>query len=323
MRQAILELLKEHRENFVSGEEISRKFGISRTAVWKHINRLKEEGYDIESVTKLGYKLKGIPDTLLPEEIKSRLQTKLIGQNIYYFSEIGSTNYYCKALGDKGVSEGAIVIAESQQSGRGRFGRTWISPPQKGLYFSLLLRPRITPQEASRLTFLAAVTVADVLDTHFNLKAGIKWPNDLLHKGKKFAGILLEMKAEAERIDYLVLGIGINVNNKPEEFSGDLAETATSLFIEKGVAISRVELLTTIINGLEKAYFDYLNNGFCKVLELWKKYNITLGKTVTVTNWQTNWSGLAKDIDPNGGLILVLPDGTEKTVYSGDITLKV
>ena len=323
MRQAILELLKKHQEIFISGEEISKRFGISRTAVWKHINRLKEEGYDIESVTKLGYKLKEIPDTLLPEEIKSRLKTKVIGQEIHYFPEIVSTNSYCKTLGDKGVSEGAAVIAESQQNGRRRFGRTWISPPQKGLYFSLLLRPKISPQEASRLIFLTAVTVACVLDTHFNLKAGIKWPNDLILNGKKFAGILLEMKAEAEQVDYLVLGVGINVNNKPEEFPGDLAKTATSLFIEKGLTLSRVELLTTILNTLEKAYFNYLNNGFGRVLELWKKYNITLGKRVTVTNWQTNWSGLAKDINPYGGLILVLPDGTEKTMYSGDVTLKV
>lgn len=322
MRQAILKLLKAHPELYLSGEEISQKLGISRTAVWKHMNKLRDEGYDIESVTKLGYKLKGIPDLLLPEEIKSRLNTKVIGHTIYSFPEIDSTNSYCKTLGEKNAPEGTLVVAEHQLKGRGRLGRTWISPAGRGLWFSLLLRPKISPQEASRLTILAAVAIARVLHDRYHLKAGIKWPNDLLLAGKKFSGILLEMKAEADQVNYLVLGIGINVNIPAEEFPEELADIATSLAAEKGSFLSRVDLLTAMLEEIEKLYFDFLGKGFSTIMELWKKYNITLGKTVSITNWQTTWKGRAVEMDTNGGLVVTLPDGTKKTVYSGDVTLK-
>jgi BirA family biotin operon repressor/biotin-[acetyl-CoA-carboxylase] ligase len=321
LRQAIIELLKEGQEDYLSGEEISRKLGISRTAVWKHINKLKEAGYDIDAVTKRGYKLKSMPDTLLPEEIKSQLNTKVLGQHIYYFNEIDSTNRYCKELGEKKAPEGTLVVAEYQEKGRGRLGRTWTSPARKGLWFSLLLRPKIAPQEASRLTLLTAVAVAEALHKQCNLAVGIKWPNDILINGKKIGGILLEIKAEADQINYLVLGIGININVDFEEFPDDLVQIATSLSMEKGFTLSRVEILKVILEKIEEKYCQYLNMGFGPILNLWKKYNVTLGKKVTVTNWQRTWVGWAEDIDPNGGLVLTLPDGTKEIIYSGDVTL--
>jgi len=322
LRERILKLLKASQDGYISGEEISRKLGISRTAVWKHMNKLKDEGYEIEAVTKLGYKLRGIPDLLVPEEIKSKLDTKVMGQRIYYFEEIDSTNSYCKILGEQKVPEGALVVAEHQRSGRGRLGRSWISPAKKGLWFSLLLRPQVSSQEASQLTILAAVAVARVLHRKYQLPVGIKWPNDLLLDGKKFAGILLEMKTEAEQVDYLILGIGVNVNITCEEFPQELAGEATSLQVEKGSSLARVELLTAILKEIEELYLDYLANGFNKIMELWKKYNVTLGQTVSITNWQQTWQGQAYDLDANGGLIILLPDGTMKTFYSGDVTLK-
>ena len=320
MRQAILALLKKHQGSYLSGEEISKILGISRTAVWKHMNKLREEGYDIDSITKMGYKLNRIPDTLLPEEISTYLKTKVLGRDIYYFQEIDSTNYYGKALGEKGVSEGALVLAETQQKGRGRLGRSWNSPPKKGLWFSILLRPQISPQEISLLTLLAATAIVQVLKRKYQLKAGIKWPNDLLLDGRKFAGILTEMKAETDQVNYLVLGIGINVNQGAEDFPEELVNIATSLSLEKGSPLHRAKLLAAILEELENMYFRFLQEGFNFTLELWKKYNITLGQHVVITNWQSTFKGYAEDIDSKGGLIVVLADGTRKTVYSGDVS---
>ncbi|WP_227764039.1 biotin--[acetyl-CoA-carboxylase] ligase [Zhaonella formicivorans] len=322
MREDILNLLKRQQGQFVSGEELSRMLNVSRTAVWKHIQALREEGYRIESFSKLGYRLEGVPDKMLPQEIANGLNTKSLGKNIIFFEEIESTNIEAKKRADQHSPEGLMVIAESQTGGKGRLGRSWLSPAGKGLWFSLILRPPISPLEAGQITLVAAIAITQVLREQYFLPAGIKWPNDILLNSKKVCGILTEMKAEADAVNYLVLGIGINVNLQEADFPEDVRTTATSLAIEQGRQLNRVKLLQTILEALEKLYYSYLEDGFGPVLELWKSYNVTLGKEVKITTWQNTLSGKAVDVDAAGGLVVLLPDGSSQTFYSGDVTLK-
>ncbi|MDS1030982.1 biotin--[acetyl-CoA-carboxylase] ligase [Bacillota bacterium LX-D] len=322
MREKIIDLLKKHPGQYVSGEEISKLLAVSRTAVWKHIKVLQEEGYEISALSKNGYRLERIPDKMLAEEIKNGLETKWLGQEIRYFSEVGSTNNIAKMLGDENAKEGLLVIAEQQNAGRGRLGRNWVSPAGKGLWFSLLLRPKISLLEASQLTIMTVTAIAQVLRNDFNLPVGIKWPNDLLWNGKKVAGILTEVKAEADIVNYVVLGIGINVDMDHNSLPKEIHQTASALSQIKGQPLPRIFLLQKILKGIEVMYEKYLDEGFEFCLKLWKEYNVTLGQEITITTWQKKIKCFAMDLDRMGGLIVLLPDGSRQTFHSGDVTLK-
>lgn len=321
MKEKILDFLR-RKQDYVSGEEISQLLGVSRAAVWKHIKALREEGYAIDSVTRLGYRLREIPDLLLPEEIRHNLGTRKIGQHIIYFPVLDSTNNHAKALGMEGAPEGTIVLAEEQTGGRGRLGRNWCSPYGTGVYMSLLLRPQISPMEAARLTLLAAVAVAEGIREFTGIPVGIKWPNDILFDGKKVVGILTEMHAEMEKVNYVVVGIGINVNHELRQLPPELIGTATSLKEIAGQKISRKGLLQEILRRIEQRYEQWQHEGFLPILTKWKELSCILGSPVVMREGNRMWEGTALDVRESGALVLRLDDGTEKEFSVGEVSLR-
>lgn len=321
MRTNVLALLRRAGDGYISGEEISRQLDVSRTAIWKHIQALKDGGYEIESHPRLGYCLRRSPDVLTPEEVGPLLKTKLLGREIVYFPAIDSTNNEAKKLAAAGCAEGTILLTEEQQGGRGRLSRGWFSPFGKGIWLSVVLRPRFLPQEAPKCTLMTAVAVVKAIRKVTGVPCGIKWPNDILYQGKKLVGILTEMNAEMDAINHVVIGIGINANISPEDLPPDLAAIATSLQIEAGQPVSRRELLTEVLYELEQAYALVNAQGFDPILEQWRQLSVTIGQKVDVIGMNHRFSGVAADIDQDGALLVDTPAGQER-VIAGDVSIR-
>lgn len=319
MRNAILEMLKQNAGQYISGEEISQALQVSRTAVWKHIRTLKQSGYDIEAHSRLGYTLRQTTDRLLPAEIKAHLTSAVLGQEIHYFGEVDSTNNEAKKLAANGCPEGTIVVAEAQVTGRGRLSRGWFSPFGKGIWLSVVLRPPFGPMDAAKCTLMAAVGVNRAINKVTGAGCGIKWPNDILWNGRKIVGILTEMSAEMDAINYVVIGMGINVNI--EEFPDDIAATAASLSFASGHQVSRIQLLTAILSELENVYMLVKQSGFAPALAAWREESITLGKQVKVWGFDSSFNGVAVDIDADGALLVETPQGIER-VLAGDVSIR-
>jgi len=318
VRDEILDLLRVQRD-FISGEDISRRLGVSRTAVWKHIHSLLEEGYDIEARRPLGYRLRGIPDLLLPREIQRDLGTRVMGRRILHFHRVGSTNEVARELARKGSPEGTVVVSEEQTAGKGRWGRSWFSPSCSSISLSLILRPRLTPPDTPQVTLLAAVAVAGALRSACGLEAAIKWPNDVLIGGRKVSGILTELEAEMEAVRFLVLGIGINANQAEEDFPPEMRGRATSLRVESGQAVNRTAVARSLLAELDRWYQVYLQEGFGPVAAGWKGLNLTLGRQVVVSSPQRVWQGIARDLAEDGGLLVELEDGRVTKVLAGEV----
>jgi len=324
VRAKVLALLRRKAGGFVSGEDICHELGISRTAVWKHIQSLREEGYIIDAHFRLGYRFRKAPDILLPEELLPRLRTKVLGQSIHYFPSIGSTNDEAKRLAAAGCPEGTVVIAEVQEAGRGRLSRGWFSPPGKGITMSVVLRPAIPPREAPRCTLAAAVAVHRAISQFAGVACGIKWPNDILDKqsGRKLVGILTEMSAEIDAVNYIVVGIGINVNSTQEDFPPEIAGIAASLAMISGQPFCRPELVAALLDELEQAYFKITNDRFAEILAAWREASLTLGAEVAVFEpGGSGFTGMARDIDAEGALLVETPQGMRRVV-AGDVTLR-
>ena len=322
MRKKILELLRKSGERPLSGEEISRQLEVSRTAIWKHIQTLKNEGYDIESVPKKGYILKESPNRLFPQEILSRLQTRWLGHNICHRDSIDSTNTLAKGLANEGCPNGLVVVAEEQGAGKGRLSRGWISPYAKGIWFSVVLKPPFLPQEASKCTLLAAVAVVKAVNKIAGVHAAIKWPNDILLMGRKLVGILTEMNAEFGHINYVVIGTGINTNATPDDYPEDVKDIAVSVADAATEQFTRVDLLCDILKNMEDLYEKALLDGFAPILEEWRKYSCTLGQEVKVMAPDCTYFGKAEDIDEDGLLIVRKVDGTLEKVMAGDVSIR-
>ncbi|MFA5056160.1 MAG: biotin--[acetyl-CoA-carboxylase] ligase [Dehalococcoidia bacterium] len=318
-KKEILERLRQGTP--VSGEELGRAIGISRTAVWKHINELKRQGYVIDSVPGRGYHFIGAPDDLLPEEIAYGLKTQIMGQRIVYEGEAPSTQAIAKALASQGAAEGTIVVAETQSGGRGRVGRPW-SSPRGGIYFSIILRPDINPGEALRLPLVAGVAVAQAIKREINLEPRLKWPNDIMIETKKVGGILTEMSAEPDRLDWVIIGIGLNVNTPHDSFSQEVEESAISLMEAAGREIPRVKLLQAILVEFESLYGSLAGRGFEPIRAVWKALSNTIGAHVVVTLPSGQIKGLAEDIDSDGALILKKADGAVERIVAGVIKLR-
>lgn len=321
MKKTILEMLRSAGGKFVSGEIIAEKLEVSRTAIWKHIQSLRKRGYTISSSERLGYKLDETPDLLLPEIIQYGLQTEIIAaeNKILYKVSVDSTNEIAKKAAYDGAADGTIIVAEEQTGGKGRLQRNFFSPKEKGIWFSIILRPQCTPKDAPKFTLMAAVAVVRAFEK-FNLTAKIKWPNDILFDGRKLVGILTEMSAEIGHVNYIVVGIGINVNIKREEFPADIREIAASLSEIAGETLSRVEIFRAVLEEIDRLYINY---DFDEIFKLWRQYNITLGKKVTVLSAESGdiFSGKAVDIDSDGALIVDTADG-RKIVYAGDVSIR-
>lgn len=321
MRTKILELLR-NREDYLSGEDISRQLEVSRTAIWKHMQALKQDGYDIESHSRSGYRLRHAPDLLLPDEIRSQLTTDKFGRGpIFYFPEVESTNTEAKKRAVAGCPEGTIVLGETQVGGRGRLSRGWFSPFGKGIWLSVVFRPPFPPQEAPKCTMMAAVAVNRAIRRVTGIHSGIKWPNDILFQGKKLVGILTEMSAEMDAINHVVIGMGINVNIMQQEFPEELREIATSTAVATGRAISRLELLTAVLKELEDVYQQAITQGFQEIFSEWRCQSITLGQAVNVIGIHNKFAGIAVDIDDDGALLVQTADSLQR-VIAGDVSIR-
>ncbi|EHM41653.1 biotin--[acetyl-CoA-carboxylase] ligase [Anaeroglobus geminatus] len=320
MRQDILEYLLEHRGEFVSGQKLSDVLGITRTAVWKHICTLREKGYVVESFTKKGYRLTGVPELLDADAVSVSLHTKSIGRTIVYRERADSTNTLAKELADKGAVEGTVVTAEEQSGGKGRLERSFYSPYAKGLWFSVILRPPFPPIEVSKITLLAAVAVTRTLHRFGLAGCVIKWPNDLLVNGRKIVGILTELSATMEQVGYVVLGIGINTTVTLDEMPEEIRAGATS-FAAEGIIVSRNELWRAVMESLEKYYEKAKKEGFSSILDEWRILSSTLGKTVEVTLPRETLIGRAVDIDGDGNLLVMSEKGMERVV-AGDVRVR-
>ena len=318
-KEKILNVLRSSSSGFISGEELARKCGISRTMVWKHIKALEREGFGIEAVPSRGYRITSVPDVLRLEDVRHGLRTKTIGKEIHFFQEVTSTNTLAMGLAADGAPEGTVVIAETQTGGKGRRGRKWISP-KGNLYFSVVLRPNIPIHKAPLITLMGAVAVAEAIRTTCGLEAGIKWPNDILISGKKVSGLLTEMSAEQDRIRHIVLGIGVDVNMEMGELPPDVYRLTTTLAAEVGTKINRTALLQQVLRDLERWYQKFLGNEK-DVLNEWKKLNMTVGNRITVSGAGEALDGLAQGVDSDGRLIVRLDNGTIRALAAGDVTI--
>ena len=315
----VLRLLKKRSPGFVSGEAISRHLQLTRTAVWKRVKILRGLGYVIEALPRLGYRLTQSPDLLLPSEIIPLLRTKWMGKKIHYFNTIDSTNSTAYQLALKGAKEGEVVIAESQEKGRGRLGRQWVSPPFLNLYLSVILRPKIPPHQATLITLMAAVATADAIKKYTRLTPSIKWPNDLLLRKRKVAGLLNEIHSETDRIHFVILGMGINLNMDEEGFPKEIRARATSLKRETGRPVSRKTFVSLLLEELERWYGIFLKERGSPLLKAWKARAQIEGRRVRITSFGEVLTGRAVDVDSDGALILMMGDGKRKRVVAGDI----
>lgn len=315
----ILRLLRSSPSGYVSGAELAASLGVSRTAVWKRVRMLAREGYGIDAVPSKGYRLFSSPDLLRVDEIMADRAAGTIGRKIVYRSAIASTNTLAAELAQQGAAEGTVVTAEVQTGGKGRLGRTWISP-RGSLAFSVILRPAVPTHKAPLITLMGAVAATAAINERTGLAAGIKWPNDVLVDGLKVCGLLTEMSAEPDRIRHLVLGIGVNVNADLAELPADVRERSTSLAAAAGGTLDRTGLLSEMLAQLDRWYQLFLADETA-LLGAWRGLNVTLGRRVSVSGAAGSFSGIARDIDKEGRLIVLLDDGTLQAVAAGDVTI--
>jgi len=319
MKEEVLKALRQNRE--VSGGELGRTLGISRTAVWKCINSLRAEGYQIESTPSKGYCLVGVPDRLLPGEIREGLKTSTLGCEIVYRSEVDSTQVLAKSMAMAGASAGTVVIGEKQTGGFGRLGRKWHSLPGS-VSFSVILRPPVNPLDALKYPIIAGVAVAGAVEEVAGLKPQLKWPNDIILGGKKAGGIVTEMAAEIDRVSYLIIGIGVNVNTAKSQVPEDIKDIATSLKIQRGKEVSRVRLVQAILEELESLSDEFKITGFEPIRKQWEELSCTIGHQVYFARGDKTVEGEAVAMDSDGALVIRETNGNLDRVLYGDVNLK-
>lgn len=312
----VLELLADAREGFLSGEQLSDKLGLSGPMVFRRIGDLRAKGYKIDAVPHRGYRLSGVPDRLTALEISPILSTRELGASLHAFDSVGSTNEVARELAEDGAEHGTLVVAEEQSQGRGRRGRTWVSPPGSNLYFSLVLRPPLPCERVHELTLLAAVALAEVL-REAAFAVTIKWPNDLEIGGRKVGGILAELASQGDRVRFVILGVGLNVNLFP--LPPELSAFATSLRAERGEPLPRAFLLAALLASLEAWIDRHLAFGFEPVRARWRELSSTLGRAVRIEDGPNSQSGLAIDLEVDGALIVEDAAGVRHRVVSGDV----
>lgn len=319
MEQQILAFFENNPDKYVSGEQLSDMLGCSRTAVWKHISSLRDQGYSFDAIPRKGYRLTAIPDRLSAADLLVRLSTKSMGKTLKLFDSLDSTQSVAHKLAEQGAGEGTLVLAEQQTAGRGRMGRSWHSPKGKGIWMSLVLRPQIPVHFTPQLTLLVAVALCRTIRKIEPLPVAIKWPNDLLIEGKKISGILLESSAEDERLKYVIAGIGISVNLRDEDYPDELREIGTSLRIASGKEWNRTELIQSFLEQFETLYELYHADGFEPIRVAWEALAISLGKPIRARTPKGNVEGVAESIDEMGALLVRLSDGSVTKLYSAEI----
>jgi len=318
----LLSALRTATNGAVSGVDLAEQLGVSRAAIWARIEELRALGYDVEASPHRGYRLLSAPDLLHADDLLARLgRTEVIGRDIRVFAETTSTNDVIEKLAHDGAQEGVVVFAESQTRGRGRLGRKWISPARKGLWFSVLLRPNLRPQESTQLTVAAATALSRAIQAQTGVSAEIKWPNDILVRGRKVAGILTELSAELGRVKHVILGIGVDANQTAREFPADLRKLATSLRIETGEPVDRAALATATLRELDADYARVCHGDFAAVADEWEDRCSTLGRNVTIHIGGRTVKGCAESLDADGALLLRTQHGLLERITGGDVTL--
>ncbi|MBI3876985.1 MAG: biotin--[acetyl-CoA-carboxylase] ligase [Verrucomicrobia bacterium] len=319
----ILSALRSAGESSVCGADLSQRLGISRAAIWARIEELRRLGYDIVASPHQGYRLISTPDVLHADDLVSRLGSgHVVGRDIRVFQETNSTNDVAEKLARDGAAEGVVVFAESQTRGRGRLGRQWLSPAKKGLWFSILLRPDMRPQAATQLTVVTATALARAIRKQTGLQPEIKWPNDILLRGKKTAGILTELSAELDHVKYVIIGIGVDVNVTTADFPPELRKCATSLRIESGQPVSRAELATAILRELDADYARLRAGEFEAVANEWEEGCTTIGRNVSIHIGDRRVQGRAESLDADGALLLRTQFGHLERIIGGDVTVE-
>jgi len=319
-KQTVIDLLRGS-QGFVSGEAMSAELGISRNAVHKHVKSLRRRGYRILGVSRRGYRLDEEPSRLSMGHVTDRTAASAFGRSYRYYDEIESTNVEAKALANSGAPEGTVVIAETQTAGRGRLGRRWTSPAGKGLLFSALLRPALPMSDAHMLTLVAACAAAEAIESLADVPVSIKWPNDLFIGDRKVGGILLEVAGEQDEVDWIVVGIGVNVNTEYSELPVALRRTATSIKMATGEPVDRSELLARLLLALDAHYTQALADGFERAVSSFRSRDYLLDRTVSVQTRDGAVVGQASGIDARGALLVELPQRRMRTFHSGDVTL--
>ncbi len=328
MTYEILKILRESAPGNVSGEELSRKLGVSRTAVWKHIRLLVADGYRINASSRNGYSFVSAPEGLNGFEIAYGLGTKALGKKVLYFDTIDSTNDQARRMAGEGAEDGTTVVSASQTAGRGRMGRSWESAGGRGIYLSVLLKPDASPGNMQTITIAAAAAVVTAIEKSIGMTALIKWPNDIIIDGKKVCGILTEMNSELDRVNYIILGIGINYSQETVDFTGELSDKAVSLKTcadSRGIPLEeegKLKLVRTFLKELDKLYGDVLEGRGSDILECFKAHTATLGREVRVVCRGVEYEGTAIDITQEAGLVVRFRDGTVREVTSGEVSVR-
>lgn len=320
MKEEILRLLRSA-DGYISGQELCNRFGVSRTAVWKAINQLKEAGYEIEAQQNKGYRLMAAPDLMTEAEIKSLMHTEWVAKEVLYFDTIDSTNTKAQELAEKGYPSGTLVVADKQESGKGRRGRSWVSPSGTGIFMTLMIKPDINPNNASMLTLVAALAVAKVITSVTGEEALIKWPNDIVVNGKKVCGILTEMNAQFDYINHIVVGIGINVHN--ESFPEEISQMASSLMIEAGgKRFHRAQIIAETMSYFEQYYDTFLKTqDLSALVREYDELLVNRNKSVRVLDPKEPFDGKAMGITPKGELIVDTWE-SRKLVSSGEVSVR-
>ncbi len=322
INESIIKVFHSLGDKYISGAELAEKLNVSRATVWNHIKYLRQQGYRFKASTHVGYKLLSVPDRMLPDEIQYELGTRFIGRKkIYSYQEVNSTNDIAIDLASQNAEEGTVVFAEHQRKGRGRFHRRWFSPPTKNILCSIILRPHFQPKKITQLTITAAVAVANSIRSYFDLPALIKWPNDIYIRGKKAGGILIEMNAELDEINFVIVGIGVNVNILRKDIPKSLIKNCTSTRIEAGKKCNRVEFAKALLREFEKQYTILLEDGFDRIGKEWVDLSLTLGKMIEAMTEGEAFVGYPTGLDEDGGLLLRLDTGIIKKVAGGDIRI--
>ncbi|HEY4602492.1 MAG TPA: biotin--[acetyl-CoA-carboxylase] ligase [Cerasibacillus sp.] len=319
-RNKLIDLLANNQDKYISGQHLSEELNISRSAIWKHMKELEKDGYEIEARQRRGYRIISFPNKLSENTLKWGLETDWLGNTIIHKTSTTSTQHIAHHLAREGAKHGTIVIADEQTGGKGRMNRPWHSSKNQGIWTSLILRPEISPHQAPQLTLLTATVLADVIYKETNIRPYIKWPNDILIENKKLSGILTEMQAEQDRIQYIIIGIGMNVNQTIHELPDDLSEKATSLRIETGHQLDMIKLVQAILEQFERTYETYLNEGFKSIKTKWESYGFKIGERINVKTMNQQWEATFSGIAPDGGLLVENKhNGKVEKLYSAEI----
>lgn len=318
-RDKLIKLLEQRKSEYVSGQVLSERLNISRSAIWKHMKELEKDGYTIEGKPRKGYRIIASPHKMSENTLRWGLHTEWLGKTIIHKTEVSSTQTLAHEAAQDGAKHGTVIIADEQTRGKGRMNRPWHSLKEKGIWISILLRPNMLPMLAPQLTLLTATVLADVIYEQMEVRPQIKWPNDILIDGKKMAGILTELQAEQDQIQYVIIGIGMNINQTKTDLPKEIQQKATSLRIETGTEWDLTQFTQQLLETFERNYTSYKENGFSEVKHKWESYGFKIGQPISIQTMNRQWKATFSGIADDGALLIKNDDGSVEKLYSAEI----